>query len=139
MSFGEHQEHIFNIQQTIDNILGCSTSLKRKSGSKEDYNKMAFCSTIDNIEHLIYRSYVMDNDFGINMNEYNEMFFTTIDMLLEMNYSESELKLINFYLYGRHNEDGTTNLLTDEETNEVIILDSSADLWNLIEEMRGNG
>jgi hypothetical protein len=137
MSFEEHQEHIFNIQHTIDNILGCPTSLKRKKGSKEDYNKVAFCSTIDNIEYLIHRSYVMDNDFGINMNEYNEMFFTTIDMLLEMNYNESELKLINFYLYGRHNEDGTTNILTDEETNEVILLDSSSDLWNLIEEIRG--
>jgi len=57
-------------------------------------------------------------------------------MLLEMNYTEEELKIINFYLYGRYNPDGTTNTLVDEETNEVILLESSDDLWNVLEDMK---
>jgi hypothetical protein len=32
--------------------------------------------------------------------------------------------------------DGTTNTLVDEETNEIIILESSDDLWNVLEDMK---
>ena len=130
MSYEGNQEKIFDIQYTIDSILGCPTGIKRKNYDKDNYNQVSFCKTIDNIDHLIQRNIVMKHDFGISMEEYNEMFFDSIDMLLEMNYNEEELKIINFYLYG------TTNTLVDEETNEVIILESSDDLWNVLEDLK---
>jgi len=136
MSYEENQERIFDIQYTIDGILGCPTGIKRKNYDKDNYDRISFCSTIDNIDHLIQRSIVMNHDFGADMSKYDEMFFNTIDMLLEMNYTEEELKIINFYLYGRYNPDGTTNTLVDEETNEVILLESSDDLWNVLEDMK---
>jgi len=136
MNFEGDPEKIFDIQYTIDSILGCPTGVKRKNYNKDNYNQVSFCETIDNIDHLIQRNIVMKHDFGISMEKYNEMFFDTIDMLLEMNYDENELKIINFYLYGRFNIDGTSNTLVDEETNEVIILESSDDLWNVLEDMK---
>jgi hypothetical protein len=38
-------------------------------------------------------------------------------------------------LYGRFNEDGTQNTLTEQNTGELIILDTSEDLWNVIQDL----
>ena len=57
-------------------------------------------------------------------------------MLLEMNYNYEQLQVINFFLYNRYNEDGTVNTLVDEKTNDIIILDTSEDLWNTVEELK---
>ena len=56
-------------------------------------------------------------------------------MLLEMNYNTDELELINFYLYGRLNMDGSNNQFIDVNTNEVIILDTSEDLFFALEDL----
>lgn len=135
MSQFEQNQRIADIQEIIEDILDVPTGIKRKESNKEDFGKINFCKVIDNIEHLIQRTFFMNQDFGMDMSKYDEMFFDTMDMLLELNYSMDELELINFYLYGKYNPDGSTNNFIDRETNEVIILDTSEDLFFALEDL----
>ncbi len=135
MSHLEQNQRIADIQEIIEDIMGVPTGIKRKESNKKDFKKINFCKTIDNIEHLIQRAFFMNQDFGVNLSKYDEMFFDTMDMLLEMNYSMDELELINFYLYGKYNPDGSDNQFTDDNTNEVILLDTSEDLFFALEDL----
>ncbi|MDB4343497.1 hypothetical protein OAA15_00590 [bacterium] len=135
MSHLEQNQRIADIQEIIEDIMGVPTGIKRKESNKVDFKKINFCKTIDNIEHLIQRAFFMNQDFGVNMSKYDEMFFDTMDMLLEMNYSMNELELINFYLYGKYNPDGSDNQFVDDNTNEVILLDTSEDLFFALEDL----
>ena len=135
MSQFEQNQRIADIQEIIEDILDAPTGIKRKESNKEDFGKINFCKVIDNIEHLIQRTFFMNQDFGMDMSKYDEMFFDTMDMLLELNYSMDELELINFYLYGKYNPDGSINNFIDRETNEVIILDTSEDLFFALEDL----
>lgn len=135
MSQFEQNQRIADIQEIIEDILDAPTGIKRKESNKEDFGKINFCKVIDNIEHLIQRTFFMNQDFGMDMSKYDEMFFDTMDMLLELNYSMDELELINFYLYGKYNPDGSVNNFIDRETNEVIILDTSEDLFFALEDL----
>ena len=135
MSQFEQNQRIADIQEIIEDILDVPTGIKRKESNKEDFGKINFCKVIDNIEHLIQRTFFMNQDFGMDMSKYDEMFFDTMDMLLELNYSMDELELINFYLYGKYNPDGSINNFIDRETNEVIILDTSEDLFFALEDL----
>ena len=135
MSHLEQNQRIADIQEIIEDIIGVPTGTKRKESNKKDFKKINFCKTIDNMEHLFQRTFFMNQDFGISMAKYDEMFFDTMDMLLEMNYNTDELELINFYLYGRLNIDGSDNQFIDVNTNEVIILDTSEDLFFALEDL----
>jgi hypothetical protein len=48
-----------------------------------------------------------------------------------MEFGNDGLELIDFYLYGKENTDGSENQLVDKNDN-VIPLNSAEDLWNLI-------
>jgi hypothetical protein len=136
MDLGEREEQIHNLKEKIDKILGCKTGFRRKNLTKTDFNKFVFINIIDNIEFLLFRDQELKSQFGFSLEDHNNMFFNVIDMLLEMNYTKDELELINFYLYGRLNEDGTINSLSNQTTGDIVILETPEDLWNVLQDFK---
>lgn len=130
-----NNQRIADIQEIIEDIIDVPTGIRRKEFYKDDSNKIHFCQTINNMELLVQRTFFMKQDFGMDMSKYDETFFDTIDMLLEVKYNAEELQLINFYLYGKFNLDGSINQFIDENTNEIIILDTSEDLYYALEDL----
>ena len=51
-------------------------------------------------------------------------------------FSKDELEIINFYLYGRIDEDGNIKSLVHESTGEVVIIDNAEDLWNVLQDIK---
>lgn len=131
-----HNEKIEEIRKSIEQVLEVDLEIKRKSFSKEEFNQVYFCKIIDNIEFLYQRTQAVLYHTKIDLIDYEENFYEIIEMLLEMNFSQEEMEIINYYLFGRFNDDGTTNTLIDKRTNDVIILESSEDLWNVLEDMK---
>ena len=132
----EEDENVSNIQDLIEEILGCKVGIRRKKISNEGFDKHFFIKIIDNIDYVFNRSFLVEADLGINLKGYDEPFFETIDMLLEMNYNKDQMEVVNFFLYGRFNADGTINSLVDEENGDVVILDTAEDLWNVLEDLK---
>jgi hypothetical protein len=119
-------------KQTIkkDNAFG-NVQIKRKRKSDITIRKELFISIINNIEAALNRQELLFADFRLDWTTYNELFFNIIDDLIFLEFGNTGLELIDFYLYGKENTDGSENQLIDKDNN-VVPLNSAEDLWNLI-------
>jgi hypothetical protein len=112
-------------------VLGTKTQIKRKRQKSARQNKDVFIALIEDIEKAYIRQQLLIREFAIDNTDYDELFFTSIDTLIFLKYGKDCTALINFYLYERFNDDGSINELHDENQN-VIILKTAEDLWNLV-------
>lgn len=119
-------------KQTVkkDNTFG-NVQIKRKRKSDITIRKELFISIINNVEAALNRQELLFADFRLDWTTYNEVFFNIIDDLIFLEFGNTGLELIDFYLYGKENTDGSENQLVDKDDN-VIPLNSAEDLWNLI-------
>lgn len=122
------------IKKSVDEIIGNDTVLKEKRKSKDDIQREKFEKIILTLETLNVRANILGNDLKIDFSQYDKLFYTAIDGLLEIMYGKEAGELIYFYLYERMNPDGSINQLEDEKGNLVTLM-SPADLWYLIKHM----
>ena len=119
------------VQLGVDSILGTKTLIRRKRKSVLDKKRELFFNVIVMMEELFVRQNLVYADLNLDFSNYDEKFFTIIDMLLYMNFGKQCMELIRFYLYDRVNADGTINaLLVNDE--EELFLNNPTDLWNLM-------
>jgi hypothetical protein len=131
----EHKEYLEKLQQQIDQIIGIESSLKRRKKTDEDTQREIFLKVIPLIEHIVHREAMLDADYGIITDKYNEPFFQIIDGLLYLHFGKEAGDLIMFYIYERSNPDGSFNELEDENGN-IVPLNRIEDLWELTKRLR---
>ena len=120
-----------NIKKSIEDILGVGTTLKRRKKTKEDIDREKFEKIIRTLEEVETRSILLEEDFKLGFNKYDDKFHYVIDTLIELYLGEEALELVEFYLYGRANPDGSANSIMDDKNNNVPF-ENPTDLWNLI-------
>ena len=119
------------VQLAVDEILGTKTLIRRKRKSVIDKKRELFFNVIVMMEEIFVRQNIVYADLNLDFTNYDEKFFTIIDMLLYMNFGKQCMELIGFYLYDRVNADGTMNPIIVNDKEEVI-LHNPTDLWNLM-------
>jgi hypothetical protein len=119
------------IQLGVDSIIGTRTVIRRKKKSTADKKRELFFSIINGIDELNVRQNIMYADLSLDFADYDEKFFTIIDMLIYTHFGKQCTELIGFYLYERINANGTINPVIVND-NEEVILETPYDLWNLI-------
>ncbi len=129
--FSYNKTHPENLQVSINKILGQPTSLRKIKKTKQDKQKALFIKIMDEINYVNNRSGMLDEEFEMDMTKYDMAFFDIIDRLIEYHFTPHQVTLINFFLYDRHNADGTTSLLISEE-EEIIPLETIDELYNFL-------
>ncbi len=119
------------VQLGVDEILGTKTLIRRKRKSVLDKKRELFFNVIVMMEEIFVRQNLVYADLNLDFTNYDEKFFTIIDMLLYMNFGKQCMELIGFYLYDRVNADGTINALLVND-DEELFLNNPTDLWNLM-------
>ncbi len=119
------------VQLGVDSILGTKTLIRRKRKSVLDKRRELFFNVITMLEEIFVRQNLVYADLNLDFTNYDEKFFTIIDMLLYMNFGKQCMELIGFYLYDRVNADGTINALIIND-DEELFLNNPTDLWNLM-------
>ena len=119
------------IQLGVDSIIGTKTIIRRKKKSTADKKRELFFNIINGIDELNVRQNIMYGDLSLDFADYDEKFFTVVDMLIYMHFGKQCTELIGFYLYERINVDGTINPVIVND-NEEVLLETPYDLWNLI-------
>jgi hypothetical protein len=127
----EQDPHTEGVRQSIEDIIGSNTSLRRKKKSEDDVNREKFEKIIQALDEAEVRSVILGNDLKLDFSTYDEKFYSVIDELMLMMFGKEACELIFFYLYERMNPDGTANELVDLDNNPVT-LNSPTDLWNLV-------
>lgn len=77
---------------------------------------------------------MLNMDYGIDMMKYDDTYFQIIDSLIYLHFGKDAGELVMFYIYDRHNSDGTINTLVDKDNNPVALEDVE-DLWMLIKQI----
>jgi hypothetical protein len=126
------EENIDDAKKSIDLILGSDTTLTRRKKTQTDVTRELFNKVIINLEQANTRSFILENDFKLDLNKYDDIFYDAIDNLLIMHFGKEASELIFFYLYDRLNPDGSINMLTDPNGNDVV-LQNPDDLWVLLQ------
>jgi len=127
----ENNEHAEGIKQSVEDIIGANTFLRRKKKTEDDNQRERFEKIIRTLEEIEVRGVIMGNDLKIDFTTYDEKFYDVIDTLILMQFGKEASEIIFFYLYERVNPDGTINQLVDTNDNYVV-LNSPTDLWELV-------
>jgi hypothetical protein len=130
-------EHNDKVKSTIETLIGASTTLKRRRKTEEDFNKEKFEVIIRTLEEVEVRSTLLEEDFNLGLQKYDDKFYIIIDNLLELYLGKEAMELVDFYLFGRINDDGTANEILDSQGNAVP-LNNPSDLWDVIQFMKIN-
>ena len=124
--------NVDKIKSYIDDILGTKSSLRKKLPSKISHEKQLFCEILQNLQFVNSRTMGMKHDYKINMMDYDDYFYTAIENLIKLHYTQEQRNVINWWLYDKFLPTGEILVLTDKETEEVIPSDTPEDIWDLI-------
>ena len=128
------KKDIKHIKKYVDDILGAKISLKEKLPSKLSHKKQLFCEMLRDLQFVNSRTLGMKHDYKINMMDYDDPFYTAIENLLKLNYSQEQQNIINWWLYDKFLPTGEVLMLTNKDTEEVIPSETPEDIWDLIQE-----
>jgi hypothetical protein len=124
---------ISQIQDQINNIIGINTKVTRRKKNNEDIKHELFVNIITQIELVINRSSLSRVDLGIDLSEYDEVFFSIIDNLIFLSFGSKAGMLISSYCYDRIENDGSI-IYTDEQGQEIEISDPET-LWSEVKKL----
>jgi hypothetical protein len=128
------EDNVDKIKSYIEDILGTKSSLRKKLPSKRSKEKELFCEILNNLQFVNARTMGMKHDYKVNMMDYDDPFYIAIENLLQLNYTEDQRNIINWWLYDKFLPTGEVLILTDKESEEVIPSDTPEDIWDLIQE-----
>ena len=89
------------IKKYIDDILGTKSSLREKLPSRQSHQKQLFCEVLQNLQFVNGRTLGLKHDYRINMIDYDDPFYVTIENLIKLNYTPEQQNLINWWLYDK--------------------------------------
>ena len=128
------KDNVKKIKSYIDDILGTKSSLKEKIPSKISYERELFCTMLRDLQFVNASTMGMKHDYKINMMNYDDPFYTAIENLIKLNYTQEQQNVINWWLYDKFLPTGEVLILTHKDTEEIIPSDTPADIWDLIQE-----
>ena len=128
------EDNVDKIKSYIDEVLGTKSSLKEKLPSKVSYEQELFCEILQNLQFVNNRTMGMKHDYKVNMMDYDDPFYVTLENLFKLNYTQEQQNLINWWLYDKFLPTGEVLILTHKETEEIIPSDTPEEIWDLIQE-----
>ena len=128
------EENVDKIKAYIDEVLGTKSSLRNKLPIKKSKEKKLFCEILQNLQFVNGRTMGMKHDYKVNMMDYDDPFYVTIENMFQLHYTQEQQNIINWWLYDKFLPKGETLILTHKDTEEIIPSDTPEDIWNLIQE-----
>ena len=130
------KDNVRKIKSYIDDILGTKSSLRKKLPSKKSYEQELFCEILNNLQFVNNRTMGLKHDYKINMMEYDDPFYVTIENFFQLHYTREQQNVINWWLYDKFLPTGEVLILTHKETEEIIPSDTPEDIWDLIQDQK---
>ena len=128
------EDNVDKIKSYIDEVLGTKSSLRKKLPSKKSKEKKLFCEVLQNLQFVNARTLGMKHDYKVDMMDYDDPFYVTIENLFQLNYTQEQRNIINWWLYDKFLPTGEVLVLTNKDTEEIIPSETPEDIWDLIQE-----
>ena len=128
-------KEVKKIKKYIDEILKTNSSLTAKRPLKQDKLRKLFCTALNEIQFVNARLVGMKHDYNIDFTEYDDPFFKAISSLIQLQFSDKQRSMINWWLYDKFLPSGDILILNDSETEEEIPTETPEDIWDLLQEL----
>ena len=128
------KDNVRRIKSYIDDILGAKSSLRDKLPSKKSRERELFCEILQNLQFVNSRTMGMKHDYKINMMEYDDPFYVSLENMFQLHYTQEQRNLINWWLYDKFLPTGEILILTDKVTEEEIPSNTPEDIWELVQQ-----
>ena len=127
-------DNVDKIKLYIDEILGTKSNLRDKLPSKKSHEQDLFCEILQNLQFVNNRTMGLKHDYKVNMMDYDDPFYVTIENFFQLHYTREQQNVINWWLYDKFLPTGEVLILTHKDTEEIIPSDTPEDIWDLIQE-----
>jgi len=118
--------------------FGKNVNIKAKNKSNTS-EKDIFITTIDLLDQCCKRSDQLTSEWGFNVNDYDESFYSIIENLLYVKYSEGKTDVILWWVYNRFDSEGKLMPIKFNDhigkTEEEVFVETPADLWKFLKRM----
>ena len=118
------------------NSLNLKFSIKARNPSPEQISKSLFVEIINTMVEIQDRTEFVISELGIDMVAYEDKYFRVIENLFKLHFNESQLSLIQLYLYELKPDkswDGTIELEIDKDKPPTIHnFKEAKDVWEVI-------
>jgi hypothetical protein len=124
-----------NLQEAFEKLLNSPVLIRQKKRNKEFKKKTLFISLIEQYENALNKSTRLQDEFGLDLFEYEEPFYGVIDKLMLLMWGSNVYEIITFYLYEKLSLDGTLNYLVETQedgSEEEIYLKTPEELYNYL-------
>jgi hypothetical protein len=120
------------------NLNNFGEKLKINYKKNNDINeKQKFLILVNNVKYLLLREEKQSLEFGLDLFNYDEPFFQTIDALIYEKYGPNKSDIIFWYLYENFGKENNTILILNEKNEEEEIeIKNINQLWKLINKMK---
>lgn len=102
--------------------------------------KDTFVDIITIFDKCNKRTGLLEQEFNVNLELYENPFFLLIENLLALSYGEDEAEIILWWVYDRFDEEGKLMPIKldfeDEGVEEDVIVETAEELWNLLEKLK---
>ena len=126
------RNNVDKIKLYIDEVLGTKSKLRDKLPSKRSREKELFCDILQNLQFVNNRTMGLKHDYKVNMMDYDDPFYVTIENFFQLHYTREQQNVINWWLYDKFLPTGEVLILSDKDTEEIIPSDTPEEIWDLI-------
>ena len=119
------------LKLSLDQLLQTDTSIKRRNKKEFEKKRDLFINIINQFEHSITKSFLIEKDYKIDLSKYEENFHQVIDSFILLSFGKEVYQLLSFYFNERINPDGSVNKLVLPNEEELDI-SNAEELWSLI-------
>ena len=126
------RNNVDKIKLYIDEVLGTKSKLRDKLPSKKSREKELFCDILQNLQFVNNRTMGLKHDYKVNMMDYDDPFYVTIENFFQLHYTREQQNVINWWLYDKFLPTGEVLILSDKDTEEIIPSDTPEEIWDLI-------
>jgi hypothetical protein len=127
-------DRTYNIQEVLAKLLKIPISIEvQKPDSK--IQKEKFSKIIEKFEQLIKRSDTLFVGLGVDLNIYEEGYFSLIEDILGLIFNENQIRIINYYLFQKNHPLLEQGDIKDNQGHNIEI-NTPEELWDIIENLK---
>jgi hypothetical protein len=127
---------INDLKKVFKESLGVNVTIKKsKNSSNSDVmNKLLFVEVIRILKQVASDTEYLRDEIGIDLSGIEDQYYLAIDNLLRMNFNESQVSIIQYYVYEMPNDGEFEGKMEVKEKSKVTThpFKTPEDLWEIL-------
>lgn len=126
------------VKKVLQDNFNCDIVVKlSKISHRSDMEKLLFVEIVNLLREAEDRSAMLEA-FGLDLQEYDNLYYSVMQNLFKLHFSEGQIELINYFIYQLPLQEDFQGKLEMKKGRKVVVhnFETAEDLWEVIKELR---